>query len=168
MLCTFCLTIGTTVGYGDTASSTVYGRLLFIFYVLPGICVCGAMIGEIGMLIHGELQGGKVIFSLYNLIYVKPEIYGPKWSKISMTIRPWPELVLGPWPIHFGLLILDWYFSKTTSVQAEIRNWMDLLDCKFYTWFCILCACTCCNNWWFHGLELFRIYLFFDGYIHYR
>ena len=56
----FCLTIGTTVGYGDTAPSTVNGRLLFIFYVIPGICVCGAMIGEIGMLIYEQLQRGKV------------------------------------------------------------------------------------------------------------
>ena len=50
----------TTVGYGDTAPSTVNGRLLFIFYVIPGICVCGAMIGEIGMLIYEQLQRGKV------------------------------------------------------------------------------------------------------------
>jgi len=36
------------------------GRLLFIFYVVPGICVCGAMIGEIGILIYEALQRGKV------------------------------------------------------------------------------------------------------------
>ena len=59
----FCLTIGTTIGYGDTAPSTVNGRLLFIFYVIPGICVCGAMIGEIGILIYEALQTGKVSLS---------------------------------------------------------------------------------------------------------
>ena len=61
----FCLTIGTTVGYGDTAPSTFNGRLLFIFYVIPGICVCGAMIGEIGMLIYEQLQRGKVSLTRY-------------------------------------------------------------------------------------------------------
>ena len=65
----FCLTIGTTVGYGDTAPSTFNGRLLFIFYVIPGICVCGAMIGEIGMLIYGELLRGKVSLSLFQFLY---------------------------------------------------------------------------------------------------
>ena len=65
----FCLTIGTTVGYGDTAPSTVNGRLLFIFYVIPGICVCGAMIGEIGMLIYGELLRGKVSLSLFQFLH---------------------------------------------------------------------------------------------------
>merc|ERR1712131_49040 len=60
----FCLTIGTTIGYGDTAPSTVNGRLLFIFYVIPGICVCGAMIGEIGILIYEQLQRGKRMYQL--------------------------------------------------------------------------------------------------------
>ena len=59
----FCFTIGTTVGYGDTAPSTMNGRLLFIFYVVPGICVCGAMIGEIGILIYDALQRGKVFLA---------------------------------------------------------------------------------------------------------
>ena len=56
----FCFTIGTTVGYGDTAPSTFNGRLLFIFYVVPGICICGAMIAEIGRIIYRALNRGSV------------------------------------------------------------------------------------------------------------
>ena len=32
----FCFTIGTTIGYGETAPTTFNGRLLFMFYVIPG------------------------------------------------------------------------------------------------------------------------------------
>jgi len=57
----FCFTIGTTVGYGDTAPNTFNGRLFFIFYVVPGICICGALIAEIGRLMYNALERGRVI-----------------------------------------------------------------------------------------------------------
>ena len=37
----FCFTIGTTIGYGETAPDTFNGRLVFMFYVIPAICLCG-------------------------------------------------------------------------------------------------------------------------------
>ncbi|CAG5103598.1 Oidioi.mRNA.OKI2018_I69.chr1.g859.t1.cds [Oikopleura dioica] len=46
----FVMTVVTTIGYGNTAPKTVGGRIFFIFYVIPGIVLCGALLGEIAKL----------------------------------------------------------------------------------------------------------------------
>lgn len=56
----FCFTIGTTIGYGETAPSTFNGRLVFMFYVIPAICLCGAFVSEIGRLMYRALHRGAV------------------------------------------------------------------------------------------------------------
>ena len=48
----FCSTIVTTIGYGDLAPRTYYGRIIFMIYVIPGIALCGALLAELGMFIY--------------------------------------------------------------------------------------------------------------------
>jgi len=59
----FCFTIGTTIGYGDISPKTPYGKLVFIFYVIPGICLCGAFIAELSKLMFARLKRGKARFA---------------------------------------------------------------------------------------------------------
>merc|ERR1719427_414369 len=62
----FCFTIGTTIGYGDIAPKTGNGKLVFIFYVIPGICLCGAFIAELSKLIFARLKRGKARFARFS------------------------------------------------------------------------------------------------------
>ena len=48
----FCGTIVTTIGYGDLAPRTYYGRIIFMIYVIPGIAICGALLTELGVFIY--------------------------------------------------------------------------------------------------------------------
>ena len=48
----FCGTIVTTIGYGDLAPRTYYGRIIFMIYVIPGIALCGALLAELGVFIY--------------------------------------------------------------------------------------------------------------------
>jgi len=61
----FCFTIGTTIGYGDISPKTSNGKLLFIFYVIPGICLCGAFIAELSKLMFARLKRGKARFARF-------------------------------------------------------------------------------------------------------
>ena len=56
----FCFTIVTTIGYGDLAPKTESGRIFFMFYVLPGMIICGAVIGELGRIMALVLNKGRV------------------------------------------------------------------------------------------------------------
>lgn len=61
----FCFTIGTTIGYGDISPKTDNGKLVFIFYVIPGICLCGAFIAELSKLMFARLKRGKARFARF-------------------------------------------------------------------------------------------------------
>ena len=75
----FCFTIVTTIGYGDTAPQTDDGKVFFLFYVIPGMIICGAVIGEIGRLMSLALNWGKVCLNILNGILLTLEGIGSGW-----------------------------------------------------------------------------------------
>ena len=57
----FCLTVISTIGYGNMAPKTDQGRIFFIFYAIPGIGIFGVMIGRIQALMKHVIERGEVL-----------------------------------------------------------------------------------------------------------
>ena len=102
----FCFTVVTTIGYGNIAPNTVYGRLFFMFYALPGIGLCGALISEIQNIF-------KIIFN-----EGKRKIHDQLWSLILYWIC-----------ILMAILIIFWFLP---ALVTYIGSDMDFFESLYF------------------------------------
>ena len=113
-----CPDLETSVGYGNTAPRTFNSRLFFLFYTVwvafcnltkvglkkhpitvPGICVCGALIAEIGLNIYHVFKQGLVSCNQW----LGKKYIQPKFSQLSS--RLWVLWILTS-AVLFGFFLL--------------------------------------------------------------